>query len=1286
MRRSPSVGAALVAALFALCAVGAPDATSAAPTRALAVPLSASYVSNPPTTWAPGQVASYPVTVTNTGTQTWPAGGTNAVHLTAYFGGSSDACCTWTVEPIRFNLPNDIAPGGSATVTVTLAAPTATGSYILRNRMVQEGVAWFDTMQKINVTVATSSDTTPPVISAIQTSNVLPTGATVTWTTNEPADSQVEYGQNTGYGLSTVLAPADVTAHSVDVTALQGGTLYHYRVKSRDAAGNLTTSADKTFTTAPTQLPPGFSERVVFSGLTNPTAVRFSPDGRVFVAERSGLIKVFASLTATTPTVVADLRTNVFSFWDRGLLGMELAPNFPTNPYIYVLYTYDAVIGGTAPKWGTPGATSDGCPTPPGPTTDGCVVSGRLSRLQISGNVMTGPEQVLINSWCQQFPSHSIGNLTFASDGSLIVTGGEGASFDNVDYGQLGNQYPGDVANPCGDPPNEGGALRSQSVRRPAGEPVLLDGSVLRVDANTGAGVPTNALASRSDANAKRIIGYGLRNPFRATLRPGTNEIWVGDVGWSTWEEINVITDPTATPPNFGWPCYEGNARQPGYSGANLSLCTSLYSQEKTATAAVGPYYTYNHNAHIVQGEACPFGSSSVTGLAFDFYNGGNYPATYDGALFFSDTSRKCIWAMLATGGPRPNPANIVNFVTGAANPVDLQIGPGGDVYYVDFDTGTIRRIVYSGGANTPPVASLQATPTNGLPPLTVSFDGTASSDPDPGDSLTYSWDLNGDGIFGDATTATTSFTYTQAGTYTVSLRVTDLAGASNTATTVISTNNTPPAPTIATPVAATNWKVGDVIPFSGSATDQQDGNLPASALSWSLIVHHCPSNCHTHLVQTFPGVASGTFTAPDHEYPSYLELQLTATDSGGLSSTTSVQLDPTTTTISLNSSPPGLQLGVATAVGTTPFVQTVILGSTNVLTAGSPQSVGGTAYQFASWSDGGAATHSVIANGPLTLTATYTSSAQVPLSAGYVSSPPTTWAPGQVISYPVTVTNTGTQTWPAGGTTPVHLGVYFGDTNDACCTWTVEPVRFNLANDVAPGGSATVTVTVAAPTTAGSYILRHRMVQENVAWFDSMQKTNVTVGTSGDTTPPVISAVQASNVQSNSATVTWTTNEAADSQVEYGQTTGYGSATGVAPALITAHSLGITGLQSSTLYHYRVKSRDAAGNLATSPDLTFTTPAPDTTPPVITNVTASAKPNRTVTVTWTTNERSTSQVQYGTSTSYGTLTPIDTSLVTSHSVKFTPAQRRVLYHYRVISTDAAGNTAVSPDFTFTST
>src|SRR5262245_22809741 len=88
-------------------------------------------------------------------------------------------------------------------------------------------------------------------------------------------------------------------------------------------------------------LPPNFQQEVVFSGLEDPMVIRFSPDGRVFVAEKSGLIKVFDGLTDTTPTTYADLRTKVYNFWDRGLLGMALDPQFPADPFIYVLYTHD---------------------------------------------------------------------------------------------------------------------------------------------------------------------------------------------------------------------------------------------------------------------------------------------------------------------------------------------------------------------------------------------------------------------------------------------------------------------------------------------------------------------------------------------------------------------------------------------------------------------------------------------------------------------------------------------------------------------------------------------------------------------------------------------------------------------------------------------------------------------------------------------------------------------------------------------------------------------------------
>jgi glucose/arabinose dehydrogenase/PKD repeat protein len=710
-------------------------------------------------------------------------------------------------------------------------------------------------------------------------------------------------------------------------------------------------------------LPTGFQEFTVISGLTNPTVVRFANDGRIFVAEKRGVIKVFDSLTDPTPDIFADLNADVYNFWDRGLLGMALAPNFPADPYVYVLYTYDHQLGSAAPRWGTPGVYSDPCPTPPGATADGCVVSARLSRLQAAGNAMTGSEQVLVEDWCQQYPSHSIGTVEFGQDGKLYASGGDGASFNFVDYGQDGSPV-----NPCGDPAAEGGALRSQDIRT-TGDPVSLDGSVIRVDPATGDGLSDNPFYGIDDPNAKRIIAYGMRNPFRFAPRPNTDELWVGDVGWNDWEEINVLPVLGAGPENaenFGWPCYEGMGHQAGYDGANLPICESLYG---SAGAVTAPYFTYNHSARVVPGETCPIGSSSVAGLEFEFAAGQNsYPTEYDDALFFADYSRDCIWVMEKGAGTKPAPGLIRSFVSGAANPVNLENGPGGDLFYVDFDGGTIHRITYT-PANQPPVAVATATPTTGAAPLTVAFDGTGSSDPD-GNPLTYAWDLDGDGAYDDSTATKPSYTYTTIGVYTASLRVTDSHGATGTDPVTITVGNTAPTATINTPSVGTTWSVGDVINFSGSATDAQDGTLPASALTWQLIMHHCPSTCHTHIVQDFVGRASGSFTAPDHEYPSYLELKLTATDSGGLTDTKSLQLDPKTVALTLQTNPGGFSLTVGSDAGKAPITRTVIVGSSNSISAPSPQKKGSKTYSFLSWSDGGAATHNITAP---TVPTTYT-------------------------------------------------------------------------------------------------------------------------------------------------------------------------------------------------------------------------------------------------------------------------------------------------------------------------
>jgi len=520
------------------------------------------------------------------------------------------------------------------------------------------------------------------------------------------------------------------------------------------------------------------------------------------------------------------------------------------------------------------------------------------------------------------------------------------------------------------DAPGRRGRRASEPGPADERDPAGLGGAILRIDPDTGAALADNPNSLSPDANARRIVAYGTRNPFRFTIRPGTNELWIGDVGWNVWEEINRIPNPTAAVTNLGWPCYEGVDRQGGYDGANLSICEQLYVQPGAVT---GPYYTYNHGAKVVNGETCPTGGSSIAGLAF--YNGGNYPAEYNDGLFFADYSRNCIWFMQKGTNGLPDPGSILTFDAGAAGPVDLTIGPNGDLFYADFNSGTIRRIRYF-GVNQPPNAVAAANPVTGPAPLAVSFDGGGSNDPEGG-PLTYAWDLDGDGAFDDSTAVAPNRTYA-AGVYTVRLQVTD--NADNTSVSLplaITSNNTPPAATISAPSASLTWRVGDTISFSGSATDTQDGSLPPSRLSWQLSLQHCsvidPSSCHAHQIQTFDGVASGSFSAPDHQYPSHLELTLTATDSGSLTDSKTVRLDPQTVNLAFQSNPSGLQLAVGSASQATPFTRTVIIGSANSISAPSPQTAGTQAYEFSSWSDGGAQTHNVVAgSAAATYTATY--------------------------------------------------------------------------------------------------------------------------------------------------------------------------------------------------------------------------------------------------------------------------------------------------------------------------
>jgi hypothetical protein len=162
-------------------------------------------------------------------------------------------------------------------------------------------------------------------------------------------------------------------------------------------------------------------------------------------------------------------------------------------------------------------------------------------------------------------------------------------------------------------------------------------------------------------------------------------------------------------------------------------------------------------------------------------------------------------------------------------------------------------------------------------------------------------------------------------------------------------------------------------VDLSGNATDAQEA-LPDSAFHWQVILNHCPSTCHQHPLQSFDGVRTASLPAPDHDYPASLTIELTVTDSGGLSDTKSLTIDPRTVQLSISSTPPGVEIALDLATVTTPFTETVIQGSQHSVTAPSEFDSGGQTYDFESWSDGGDRTHIVDIDEDTNLGATYSS------------------------------------------------------------------------------------------------------------------------------------------------------------------------------------------------------------------------------------------------------------------------------------------------------------------------
>jgi PKD repeat protein/endonuclease YncB( thermonuclease family) len=713
-------------------------------------------------------------------------------------------------------------------------------------------------------------------------------------------------------------------------------------------------SIEELVASAQVNVPGGMTVDSVVGGfpITAPTQFEFVPDGRIFIAEKDGIIRVFKN-GQLLGTPLIDMRSRINDYWDRGLLSLAVDPQFATNGYLYLLYTYENDAGNY-----------------------GGAKTARLTRVTVVGDTASPASEVVIlgnvvGSSCNGFPegadcipsdspSHTVGNVRVAADNQhLFVTTGDGAHFNFVDTN----------------------ALRAQDLD-------LLSGKLLLINTD-GTGLTTNPFYDGNvNSNRSKIWAYGLRNSFRFNLKPNSGTpgtVYSGDVGWGNWEEINVHKRGN----NAGWPCYEGNHQQGGYGA--YPVCTALYSQGPSAVTP--PIYEWDHDI--------PGGAAAVGG---DFAI--SYPPPYDNVFFFGDYSQQWIRYLRTDGSD--NLISVGNFATDADYPVSFKTGADGDIYYLSISPGYIGHIRSTTG-NRNPVAVASANPTNGLAPLTVNLSSAGTSDPDL-DPLTYEWD------FGDGSSVSTEadpvHTYTVNGVYDATLTVRDDTDGIDTETVQITVGNEDPDVTITSPSSGVPFKTGDTINYSATATDNQDGALDPADINWTMTLHHCSQGgCHNHFF--FSSTGDGSFIVPDHGDGLQIELRASITDSGGLVGTSTVFIDPELVPLTLQTSPPGLAVVYNGDQLQTPITVDAIANSERSIFAPSPQVQGAIEATFQSWSDGGAQNHDInTGTTGATLTANF---ATAPVTTVTFDDIPTQFHPlnGE---YPGGVIDWGTDQWYLSG------------------------------------------------------------------------------------------------------------------------------------------------------------------------------------------------------------------------------------------------------------------------------
>ena len=694
---------------------------------------------------------------------------------------------------------------------------------------------------------------------------------------------------------------------------------------------------------SPLQLPQNFVDERVVTGLLAPRAFAFAPDGRLFILERGSASSNdinFASVRVFKNGLLLPARAltlNVCGDGERGLLGIALDPGFASNGYVYLYYTRQKLQGQSGETCGynkyinnQPGARN------------------RVSRFTTSGDTIDpASERVLIDNIATDTGIHNAGDLHFGADGYLYISVGDSGLTPSP--AQYNTNLNGKILRIL--PTNSG--PRGYFT---TGNPFHSAPNAQYCNAGNNTTVPVTGPGTKP---CREVFAFGLRNPFRFTIRPGTSTPFVGDVGGGAWEEVNEILPGGK---NYGWPACEGACNPPDAARTN-------------------PIYAYAH-------PSTPPKDAAIIGGGF--YTGATFPLQYQGGYFFADFAQGWIHYLTYNNANQTWSSN--NFATGGAGLVGLKFGPdnvgtpGEALYYLAFTSESrvngeneLRRVRYQPAANQPPYGRASVNPTGSQSLSTVyTFSAAGSGDPDGPLPLTYQWSF-GDGGNTTTTALTTTHQYALAGSKVVTLTVMD-SGAppltSQPVTLIVFPGNDPPTASIVltntTAPGRAEYYAGDQWGFG--AVNIADDTPPVS-LAWEVVFHH-REHQHPFLPTASQGL-TGTFTIPaiwETDPMVWFRVYLRLTDTQGQVTTLYRDVYPHLTNLSLQTAPPGGQVQFEGTDYVTPLYVSRVTGIQLSLSAPSSQIINGENCMFVNWSPGGRQSQTFAA--PLnstTYTANYT-------------------------------------------------------------------------------------------------------------------------------------------------------------------------------------------------------------------------------------------------------------------------------------------------------------------------